>query len=73
MFYCHLLLVVMCGVKYDRDLFCWQCFCNYTIVFFLAFLSGHGKFETLGSLGISCMLLLTAGGIAWHALEILLV
>ncbi|XP_050281866.1 metal tolerance protein 2-like [Quercus robur] len=33
---------------------------------------GHGKFETLGSLGISCMLLLTAGGIAWHALEILL-
>uniref|UniRef100_A0A2N9E149 Uncharacterized protein n=1 Tax=Fagus sylvatica TaxID=28930 RepID=A0A2N9E149_FAGSY len=33
---------------------------------------GHGKFETLGSLGISSMLLLTAGGIAWHASEILL-
>ncbi|XP_059659527.1 metal tolerance protein 2 [Cornus florida] len=33
---------------------------------------GHGKFETLGALGISCMLLATAGGIAWHALDILL-
>lgn len=33
---------------------------------------GHGKFETLGALGISCMLLGTAGGIAWHALDILL-
>lgn len=34
---------------------------------------GHGKFETLGALGISCMLLATAGGIAWHALDLLLV
>ncbi|XP_062143323.1 metal tolerance protein 2 [Alnus glutinosa] len=33
---------------------------------------GHGKFETLGALGISCMLLATAGGIAWHALQLLL-
>ncbi|XP_052180255.1 metal tolerance protein C1 isoform X2 [Diospyros lotus] len=33
---------------------------------------GHGKFETLGALGISCMLLGTAGGIAWHALDLLL-
>ncbi|KAL3717577.1 hypothetical protein ACJRO7_009075 [Eucalyptus globulus] len=33
---------------------------------------GHGKFETLGALGISCMLLATAGGIAWHALDLLL-
>ncbi|GFY98734.1 cation efflux family protein [Actinidia rufa] len=33
---------------------------------------GHGKFETLGALGISVMLLGTAGGIAWHALDILL-
>uniref|UniRef100_A0A803MPI9 Cation efflux protein cytoplasmic domain-containing protein n=1 Tax=Chenopodium quinoa TaxID=63459 RepID=A0A803MPI9_CHEQI len=33
---------------------------------------GHGKFETLGALGISGMLLLTAGGIAWHAADILL-
>ncbi|KAM5563968.1 metal tolerance protein 2 [Rosa sericea] len=33
---------------------------------------GHGKFETLGALGISCMLLGTAGGIAWHALDILM-
>ncbi|KAG5567696.1 hypothetical protein RHGRI_003034 [Rhododendron griersonianum] len=32
---------------------------------------GHGKFETLGALGISVMLLGTAGGIAWHALDIL--
>ncbi|KAL2535314.1 Metal tolerance protein C1 [Forsythia ovata] len=32
---------------------------------------GHGKFETLGALGISTMLLATAGGIAWHALDIL--
>ncbi|KAK9733639.1 hypothetical protein RND81_04G080900 [Saponaria officinalis] len=33
---------------------------------------GHGKFETLGALGISGMLLVTAGGIAWHAADILL-
>ncbi|XP_004136180.1 metal tolerance protein 2 [Cucumis sativus] len=33
---------------------------------------GHGKFETLGALGISSMLLATAGGIAWHASELLL-
>ncbi|KAG6703867.1 hypothetical protein I3842_07G106200 [Carya illinoinensis] len=33
---------------------------------------GHGKFETLGALGISSMLLVTAGGIAWHALDLLL-
>ncbi|GAB2234410.1 hypothetical protein Drorol1_Dr00003662 [Drosera rotundifolia] len=32
---------------------------------------GHGKFETLGALGISCMLVGTAGGIAWHAIDIL--
>eukprot|EP00250_Pteridium_aquilinum_P015161 c22420_g1_i2 orf=614-2557(-) len=32
---------------------------------------GHGKFETLGALGISSMLLLTGGGIAWHAFEVL--
>ncbi|GER24749.1 cation efflux family protein [Striga asiatica] len=33
---------------------------------------GHGKFETLGALGISTMLLATAGGIAWHALDVLM-
>ncbi|CAL0316192.1 unnamed protein product [Lupinus luteus] len=33
---------------------------------------GHGKFETLGALGISCMLLATGGGIAWHAVDILM-
>lgn len=32
---------------------------------------GHGKFESLGALGISSMLLVTAGGIAWHAFEVL--
>ncbi|XP_010545030.1 PREDICTED: metal tolerance protein C1 [Tarenaya hassleriana] len=32
---------------------------------------GHGKFETLGALGISGMLLATGCGIAWHALELL--
>lgn len=32
---------------------------------------GHGKFETLGALGISGVLLVTAGGIAWHALDVL--
>ncbi|BFI29330.1 ferrous-iron efflux pump FieF [Marchantia polymorpha subsp. ruderalis] len=32
---------------------------------------GHGKFETVGALGISGMLLLTGGGIAWHAVETL--
>ncbi|ONK69891.1 uncharacterized protein A4U43_C05F27930 [Asparagus officinalis] len=31
----------------------------------------HGKFETLGAIGISCMLLTTAGGIAWHAVNAL--
>uniref|UniRef100_A0A2P2K1L7 Cation efflux protein transmembrane domain-containing protein n=1 Tax=Rhizophora mucronata TaxID=61149 RepID=A0A2P2K1L7_RHIMU len=34
--------------------------------------SGHGKFESLGALGISCMLLATSGGIAWHALDVLI-
>ncbi|KAK9057257.1 hypothetical protein SSX86_022092 [Deinandra increscens subsp. villosa] len=33
---------------------------------------GHGKFETLGALGISGVLLLSAGGIAWHALDVLM-
>ncbi|KAJ3683743.1 hypothetical protein LUZ60_013970 [Juncus effusus] len=32
---------------------------------------GHGKFESLGALGISSMLLVTAGGIAWHAIDVL--
>ncbi|CAA7044207.1 unnamed protein product [Microthlaspi erraticum] len=32
---------------------------------------GHGKFETLGALGISGMLLATGCGIAWHSLELL--
>ncbi|XP_072975912.1 metal tolerance protein 2 [Typha angustifolia] len=32
---------------------------------------GHGKFESLGTLGISSMLFVTAGGIAWHAIDIL--
>ncbi|KAK8953351.1 Metal tolerance protein C1 [Platanthera guangdongensis] len=32
---------------------------------------GHGKFESLGALGISCMLLGTGGGIAWHAFDVL--
>ena len=46
-----------------------QCFA----VKFVSFSSfpGHGKFETLGALGISCMLLATAGGIAWHAFDLL--
>lgn len=35
--------------------------------------SGHGKFETLGALAISGVLLATAGGIAWHAFDVLLV
>ncbi|PHT78681.1 Amidophosphoribosyltransferase 2, chloroplastic [Capsicum annuum] len=34
---------------------------------------GHGKFETLGALGISGVLLATVGGIGWHASDILLV
>ncbi|XP_024010771.1 metal tolerance protein C1 isoform X2 [Eutrema salsugineum] len=33
---------------------------------------GHGKFETLGALGISGMLLATGCGIAWHAFHLLL-
>ncbi|CAH8353245.1 unnamed protein product [Eruca vesicaria subsp. sativa] len=37
-----------------------------------AFPSGHGKFETLGALGISTMLLATGCGIAWHAFDLLL-
>lgn len=43
------------------------------IIFLLHHISGHGKFETLGALGISGMLLLTGGGIAWHAVDILMV
>ncbi|KAM7521503.1 hypothetical protein LguiA_011405 [Lonicera macranthoides] len=34
---------------------------------------GHGKFETLGALGISGALLVTGGGIAWHSLDLLVV
>ncbi|KAH9329117.1 hypothetical protein KI387_001225, partial [Taxus chinensis] len=30
----------------------------------------HGKFETVGALGISLMLLATGGGIAWHAVDV---
>lgn len=45
---------------------------QFTFSFCLSF-PGHGKFETLGALGISVMLLGTAGGIAWHALDILVV
>ncbi|KAL3644791.1 hypothetical protein CASFOL_009971 [Castilleja foliolosa] len=33
---------------------------------------GHGKFETLGALAISGVLLATSGGIAWHALDMLM-
>lgn len=45
----------------------------YFTIHFMCHLLGHGKFETLGALGISSMLLITAGGIAWHALDILVV
>ncbi|CAK9860253.1 unnamed protein product [Sphagnum jensenii] len=30
---------------------------------------GHGKIETMGALTISSLLLVTGGGIAWHAIE----
>ncbi|CAM6036228.1 unnamed protein product [Sphagnum compactum] len=30
---------------------------------------GHGKIETMGALAISSLLLVTGGGIAWHAIE----
>ncbi|KAJ8543309.1 hypothetical protein K7X08_005832 [Anisodus acutangulus] len=33
---------------------------------------GHGKFETLVAVGISGVLLATAGGIGWYALDVLL-
>ncbi|CAN1354412.1 Metal tolerance protein C1 [Linum perenne] len=39
---------------------------------FTTFVPGHGKFESLGALGISSILLVTAGGIAWHAVDVLL-
>ncbi|XLR34992.1 hypothetical protein S83_062892 [Arachis hypogaea] len=42
------------------------------ITFLYHSISGHRKFETLGALGISCMLLGTAGGIACHAVDILM-
>lgn len=49
------------------------CFCllNWHAYSLCVFLPGHGKFETLGAFGISCMLLTTAGGIAWHAISVL--
>ncbi|KAK1285975.1 Metal tolerance protein 2 [Acorus calamus] len=34
-------------------------------------MESHGKFETLGALGISGMLLLNSGGIACHAIDVL--
>ncbi|KAL6978418.1 Metal tolerance protein C1 [Sarracenia purpurea var. burkii] len=51
-------------------IFCIFHFCCLQLLF--GYLLGHGKFETLGALGISVMLLGTAGGIAWHALNLLL-
>jgi hypothetical protein len=45
----------------------------FMIIFIFRCISGHGKFETLGALGISCMLLATGGGIAWHAVDLLTV
>ena len=33
--------------------------------------TGHGKIETMGALTISSLLLVTGGGIAWHAAETL--
>jgi divalent metal cation (Fe/Co/Zn/Cd) transporter len=41
------------------------------LLIYLPFVLGHGKFESLGALGISSMLLVTSGGIAWHAFEVL--
>ncbi|GJP85835.1 hypothetical protein CLOP_g15930 [Closterium sp. NIES-67] len=32
---------------------------------------GHGKFETVGALGVSLLLIGTGGGMAWHALHLL--
>lgn len=40
---------------------------------FAYLLTGHGKFESLGALGISSVLLATGGVIAWHAFDILAV
>jgi hypothetical protein len=33
--------------------------------------TGHGKIETMGALSISTLLLVTGGGIAWTAIDIL--
>ncbi|RYR70775.1 hypothetical protein Ahy_A02g005083 isoform B [Arachis hypogaea] len=65
----HLSLICF---KFTRlDSFMWI-FMSFKITFLYHCISGHGKFETLGALGISCMLLGTAGGIAWHAVDILM-
>jgi hypothetical protein len=42
-----------------------------SLLIIIFFIPGHGKFESLGALGISSMLLVTAGGIAWHSFEVL--
>ncbi|KAF2298532.1 hypothetical protein GH714_023988 [Hevea brasiliensis] len=56
------------GLAADNWLGCWKSFDSVVS----GLLTGHGKFESLGALGISCMLLATAGGIAWHAVDLLL-
>lgn len=50
-------------------------FHSYPLYYIHTFLlsAGHGKFETLGALGISAMLLATGCGIAWHAVHLLFV
>lgn len=45
----------------------------HSTIVFARNISGHGKFETLGALGISGALLATGGGIAWHSLDLLVV
>lgn len=60
----------ICQVLYGLHDF--KRFLSFMIIFLFHCISGHGKFETLGALGISCMLLATGGGIAWHAVDILM-
>jgi hypothetical protein len=50
---------------------CWFSFGTsfQTATLSIVYCPGHGKIETMGALAISSLLLVTGGGIAWHAIE----
>ncbi|KAG2402892.1 Metal tolerance protein [Vigna angularis] len=67
----HLSLMHRANDRHSSVLYC-KFSVSLMVIFLWFLISGHGKFETIGALGISCMLLATGGGIAWHAVDLLM-